>query len=861
MKLDTHYNHLKVEKGRYEHWKKSGYFKSGDTSKPKFSVVIPPPNVTGVLHLGHAWDNTFQDIIARYKKAQGFDVLYLPGMDHAGIATQARIDGRLRERGLSRYDLGREKFLEEAWKWKEEFASTIRSQWAKLGLMLDYDRERFTLDKGLNDAVKHTFVELYNRGYLYLGERIINWDPVFQTALSNIEVIHKDVEGSFYYFKYKLEGSDFYLSVATTRPETMFADVALVINPRDERYTKYLGKNFVNPVNNELIPLIADDYVDLEFGTGVMKCTPAHDANDFKIGERHNLSRPICLNKDATLNERGLELAGLDRFDAREKLVAKMKELDLLIKVEKIVHNVGHSERSDAIIEPYLSKQWFLRMDHFAKKSIEGQKGDDPIRFFPKRFNKTYLNWMEIAEDWCVSRQIWWGHRIPAYYHKETGEIVVSVTPPKDLENYRQDEDVLDTWFSSALWPFSTLDWPNTDSELFKRYYPTDVMVTGYDIIFFWVSRMIFMGLELTNEKPFKDVVIHGLIRDEQGRKMSKSLGNGVDPIEVIAKYGVDSLRYFLAGASTPGQDARYSEARIQASVNYLNKIWNAARFLLLNLPEDFKPGKINHKKLHPVDAFILSRYYETVRKVTSLMDKYELGMASNYLYAFVYDDYCSNYIEMVKVILNSDGDHTNTYNVMYHTLHGILMMIYPYSPFISEEIYLALPNHLDSIMLASYPKASRLRFKREAEEVNTIINLIKEIRNFKSTNNLAPNTKMNLYVADVSFDLTPYLDIIRRLGFINEFKYSDVPIEVTTVSLPKATFGLELDVDRSVLISQLEKEIETLTKEVERSTKLLNNPGFKNKAPASKVAEEEEKARHYAESLALAVDKLTKLR
>ncbi|NLI52069.1 MAG: valine--tRNA ligase, partial [Erysipelotrichaceae bacterium] len=591
MKLDTHYNHLKVEKGRYEHWKKSGYFKSGDTSKPKFSVVIPPPNVTGVLHLGHAWDNTFQDIIARYKKAQGFDVLYLPGMDHAGIATQARIDGRLRERGLSRYDLGREKFLEEAWKWKEEYASTIRSQWAKLGLMLDYDHERFTLDKGLNDAVKHTFVELYNRGYLYLGERIINWDPVFQTALSNIEVIHKDVEGSFYYFKYKLEGSDFYLSVATTRPETMFADVALVINPRDERYTKYLGKNFVNPVNNELIPLIADDYVDLEFGTGVMKCTPAHDANDFKIGERHNLSRPICLNKDATLNERGLELAGLDRFDAREKLVAKMKELDLLIKVEKIVHNVGHSERSDAIIEPYLSKQWFLRMDHFAKKSIEGQKGDDPIRFFPKRFNKTYLNWMEIAEDWCVSRQIWWGHRIPAYYHKETGEIVVSVTPPKDLENYRQDEDVLDTWFSSALWPFSTLDWPNTDSELFKRYYPTDVMVTGYDIIFFWVSRMIFMGLELTNEKPFKDVVIHGLIRDEQGRKMSKSLGNGVDPIEVIAKYGVDSLRYFLAGASTPGQDARYSEARIQASVNYLNKIWNAARFLLLNLPEDFKPG------------------------------------------------------------------------------------------------------------------------------------------------------------------------------------------------------------------------------------------------------------------------------
>ncbi|OQC09745.1 MAG: Valine--tRNA ligase [Tenericutes bacterium ADurb.Bin087] len=861
MKLDTHYNHHKVEKGRYEHWKQCGYFKSGDLTKPKFSVVIPPPNVTGMLHLGHAWDNTFQDIIARYKKAQGFDVLYLPGMDHAGIATQARIEGRLREKGVSRYDLGREKFLEEAWKWKEEYANTIRGQWQKLGLMLDYDRERFTLDKGLNAAVNYTFVELYKRGYLYQGERIINWDPVLQTALSNIEVIHKDVEGAFYYFKYKLVGSDFYLSVATTRPETMFADVALVINPHDKRYTKYLGKKFINPVNNELIPLIADDYVALDFGTGVMKCTPAHDANDFKIGERHNLSRPICLNKDATLNERGLELAGLDRFVAREKLVKKMKELNLLLKIEKIVHNVGHSERSDAVIEPYLSKQWFLRMDHFAQKSIQGQQGDDPVHFYPKRFNKTYLNWMEIAEDWCVSRQIWWGHRIPAYYHKVTGEVVVSATPPQDIENYQQDEDVLDTWFSSALWPFSTLDWPSTDSELFKRYYPTDVMVTGYDIIFFWVSRMIFMGLELTGEKPFKDVVIHGLIRDEQGRKMSKSLGNGVDPIEVIDKYGVDSLRYFLAGASTPGQDARYIEARIQASVNYLNKIWNAARFLLLNLPADFKPSKINHQKLHPVDAFILHRYYETVRKVTTLMDKYELGMASNYLYSFVYDDYCSNYIEMVKVILNKEGDHTNTYNVMYHTLHGILMMIYPYSPFISEEIYLALPSHLDSIMLASYPKASRLRFKSAEQEVTTIINLIKEIRNFKSTNNLAPNTKMNLYVADVDFELKPYLDIISRLGFINEFKRGSVPIAVTRVTLPKGTFGLELDVDRAVLITQLEKEIETLTKEVERSNKLLNNPGFTNKAPASKVAEEQEKARHYAESLALAKDKLNKLR
>lgn len=858
-KLETHYDHKRVEEGRYENWKNKGYFKSGDLTKPKFSMVIPPPNVTGVLHLGHAWDNTFQDIIARYKKAQGYDVFYLPGTDHAGIATQAKIEERLRKNGISRYDLGREKFLEEAWKWKEEYASTIRKQWAKLGLMLDYDHERFTLDEGLNKAVNHTFVTLYERGFLYLGERIINWDPVLETALSNIEVIHKDVKGSFYYFKYKLEGSDFFLSVATTRPETMFADVALVINPKDERYTKYLGKMFINPVNNERIPLIADDYVDKAFGTGVMKCTPAHDANDFKIGERHNLSRPLCINKNGTLNERGLELAGLDRFDARKKLVAKMKDLDLLIKIEKITHNVGHSERSDAIIEPYLSKQWFLRMDYFASESIKQQDGDDPINFFPKRFNKTYLNWMNIAEDWCVSRQIWWGHRIPAYYHKETGAVVVSETPPHDIENYNQDPDVLDTWFSSALWPFSTFGWPYDDT-LVQRYFPTDVMVTGYDIIFFWVSRMIFMAKEMTGKKPFSDVVIHGLIRDESGRKMSKSLGNGVDPQDVINKFGVDSLRYFLATGSTPGQDTRYSEVKMQSSVNYLNKIWNAARFILMNLPTTFNPGEIDHKKLHNIDAFILHRYYETVRKVTSLMDKYELGMASTYLYNFVYDDYCSSYLEMVKVILNAPGDHTNTLNVMYHTLHGILMMIYPYSPFISEEIYLSLPGALESIMLAKYPHTTKTKFNTANNEVNALIDLIREIRNFKATNNLAPNTRMNLYINDAKFSFAPYLDVIKRLGFINEVKEGSMPSDVAFVSLPSAKFGFEVEIDKKALKIKLEAEIKTLENEIARSTKMLSNPGFKLKAPASKVAEEESKAAHYAESLRLAIEKLKKL-
>lgn len=861
-KLDTHYNHLQIEEGRYATWKARGYFASGDLTKPKFSLVIPPPNVTGVLHLGHAWDNTFQDIIARYKKAQGFDVSYLPGMDHAGIATQARIEGHLRaERGVSRYDLGREGFLQEAWKWKEDYAQTIRAQWAKFGLMLDYDHERFTLDQELSKAVNHTFVELYNRGYLYRGERIINWDPVFETALSNIEVIHKDVKGHFYHFKYYLKDSDFFLSVATTRPETMFADVALVVNPQDKRYTHLIGKTFINPVNGEEIPLIADDYVDVEFGTGVMKCTPAHDANDFKIGEKYNLARPVCINKNGTLNALAHEFNGLDRFEGRKKLVAKMKELDLLIKIEEMVHSVGHSERSNAVVEPYLSAQWFLRMDHFAREITKLQNSGNGVNFFPDRFNKTLLNWMDIAEDWCVSRQIWWGHRIPAYYHKETGAVVVRETPPHDAENYTQESDVLDTWFSSALWPFSTFGWPNKDNARFKRYYPTDVMVTGYDIIFFWVSRMMFMGLEMTGEKPFSDVVIHGLIRDEQGRKMSKSLGNGIDPVEVIEKYGADSLRYFLATASTPGQDSRYSEERLQSSVNYLNKIWNAARFTLLNLPEDFVPGAIDYEALTEVDAFILDRYYETVRKVSELMDKYELGLASTYLYNFVYDDFCSNYLEMIKIVLNREGDHTNTYNVMYHTLHGILMMIYPYSPFISEEIYLSLPGALDSIMLASYPSVNDLHFTKAEKEVSEIISLIKEIRNFKNTNGFAPNAKMNLYVRDTTFDYRPYFDILGRLGFIEKFKDENIPPSVAHVSLPSGKFGLEVEVDKELLIANLLKEIATLEAELKRSNGILNNAGFLAKAPAEKIKAEQEKAKHYTESLEVATQKLKSLR
>lgn len=855
MALDKHYDHLLVEQGKYQKWKDSGYFQGGDQSKQKFSIVIPPPNVTGKLHLGHAWDTTFQDIIARYKKAQGFDVLWLPGMDHAGIATQAKIEERLRKTGVSRYDLGREKFLEEAWKWKEEYAANIREQWAKMGLMLDYSRERFTLDEGLNKAVRHVFVELYNRGHMYQGERIINWDPVQETALSNIEVIHKDIQGSFYYFKYFLKDSDFYLEVATTRPETMFADVALVVNPKDKRYTKYVGKTFINPVNKQEIKLIADDYVDISFGTGVMKCTPAHDANDFKIGEKYFLPRPICLNKNGTLNELGGEFNGLDRFVARKALVAKMKEASLLIKIENITHNVGHSERSDAIVEPYLSKQWFLKMDHFASLSIEGQNSEEAVKFYPPRFNKTYLGWMEKAEDWCVSRQIWWGHRIPVYYHNETGEVVVSVDPPKDIENYTQDADVLDTWFSSALWPFSTFGWPEKKADL-ARYYPTDLLVTGYDIIFFWVSRMIFMALEMTGERPFKDIVIHGLIRDEKGRKMSKSLGNGVDPLDVIHQYGVDSLRYFLATNSTPGQDTRYSETKIQSSVNYLNKIWNASRFILMNLPENYSPQSIDYNNVSAIDGYILEKLNVTIARVSKLMDKYDIGLASTYLYNFVYDDFCGSYLEMVKVLLNSEGDHTNTFNVLYHSLHAIIMMIYPYSPFISEELYLSLPGSKESIMLENYPKAHKTKFKSEESKINALITIIKSVRNFKQTNNIAPNEKIDIYVNDLSFSLLPFADYIKRLAFVREIYEIAIPNHLPFALTDVCKVGFASLVSKEEIIAKLDEEISKLKLEVERVNTLLSNPNFVNKAPEAKVKVEQEKAARYTKALEEAEEK-----
>ena len=844
--LAKHYDPKLVEADKYETWKNSGYFTAGDKSKPRFSMVLPPPNVTGKLHLGHAWDTTFQDVIARYKKARGYDVLWLPGMDHAGIATQAVVEAKLRKVGTSRYDLGREAFLVKAWEWKDEYASTIRNQWKQLGLSLDYSRERFTLDESINLAVRKVFVDLYNKGLIYQGERIINWDPAQQTALSNIEVIHKDVKGKFYHFAYvSTTNPDFHLNVATTRPETMFADVCLVINPKDQRYTKYLGQTFINPVNGEALPLIADDYVDIGFGTGVMKCTPAHDANDFIIGEKHHLAMPICINKDGSMNELALEFIGQDRFECRKNLVAKMKANNLLLDVKEHTHNIGHSERSNAIVEPYLSKQWFIKMRPLAEQALANQEGDGKVNFFPKRFNKTFTQWMDKAEDWCISRQLWWGHRIPAYFHKETGEVVVSLEEPKDLENYIQDEDVLDTWFSSALWPFTTLGWPQ-ETEDFKRYFPLDTMVTGYDIIFFWVSRMIFQSLEFTKVAPFKDVVIHGLIRDRNGHKMSKSLGNGIDPIEVIEQYGTDSLRYFLATNSTPGQDSRFIEEKVVSSVNYLNKIWNAARYILMTLPSDYQPQEIDFKSLNNVDKYILTRLDKTVKNVSKYMDKYELGLASNDLYNFVYDDFCSQYLEMSKVNLQNSDNPQKTYDVLYHGLKAIIMMIYPFSPFISEELYLHLPEHKASIMLEDYPTVRKIRANSAEKNTSFVINLIKQIRNFKANNNVAPNEKIDIYLSGLKFNFSPYQAIIKRIAFVNNVTLEEpqeiLPFIVNDGS--KMSFKVLIDVVE--LKRQLEAEMVKLQGELSRSEAMLNNASFLAKAPAAKVKAEQDKFDNY---------------
>ncbi len=858
MNLEKRYDFKKVEEGKYQRWKKKGYFLAGDLSKPKYSIVIPPPNVTGKLHIGHSIDNTFQDIACRYKKAKGYDVLYLPGTDHAGIATQAKVDAKLFEEGKTRFDLGRAGFLKEAFKWTKEYQKHIHEQWAKMGLMLDYSKERFTLDEGFSKAVYKVFKMLYDEGLIYRGERIVNYDPKMKTALSNVEVIYKKEKGYFYYFKYKVVGEDKYLEVATTRPETMFGDTCVIVNPKDKRYASFLNKFVVNPANNEKIPVIADEYVDMEFGTGAMKCTPAHDPNDFILGKKHKMDFILCMNIDGTMNEKALHYKGMNNLECREKLVEEIKRNGNLIKIEEIEHDVAHSERSDATVEPILSKQWFVKMKPLASKVLKNEKSKDATKFFPKRFQKTLISWMENCDDWCISRQLWWGHQIPAYYNKKTGEIVVDEKAPDNSKNRVQDEDVLDTWFSSALWPFATFGWPE-NTELYKRYYPIDCMITGYDIIFFWVARMYFQGLHFTKKKPFENVVIHGLVRDVHGRKMSKTLGNGIDPLDVIDKYGVDSLRYFLATTASPGQDMRYDEEKVKSSSNYLNKIWNSARYILMKCEElKVKNISIDKKKLNLVDKYILTKLEEAIKSITTKMDSYEFGVASSNLYNFVYDDFCSFYIEMSKVSLNSDNK--NVLAVLLHCLKSIIMMIYPFSPFIAEELYLNLPNHLDSIMLESYPTYDKeLVFKASIKKIEALIKTIEFVRSYKVNNGLAPNHEITLNIVGEDFDKT-LIEYLKRFTFAKEIKKDSNLTSLTFVAISNTIIYVIDEQNNSKVLETLNKKREQLLAEVKRSEAILNNKSFIEKAPKQKVDLEKEKYNNYKNELELIDQKIKNL-
>ena len=861
--LEKRYDPHQVEEGKYENWKSKGYFTAGDKSKIPYTIVIPPPNVTGKLHIGHAWDTTIQDIIARYKRLQGFDMLYLPGMDHAGIATQAKVMQKLVNNGVDVTKITREEFLKWAWAWKDEYADNIHKQWAKMGISLDYTRERFTLDEGLNYAVRTVFVTLYNKGLIYQGERIINWDPVQQTALSNIEVIHQDDPGKMFYFRYPIVGEKDSLIVATTRPETMFGDVCVVVNPNDENLKKYIGKKVINPANGDELPVIGDDYVEIGFGTGAMKCTPAHDPNDFIIGKKYGFPMPIIFNKDATMNEKCGKYCGLDRFECRKALVEDIKAAGNFVKTEDIVHPVGHSERNNCVVEPMLSKQWFVKMRPLAEQSLKNQDSETKVNFVPERFEKVFTSWMENVEDWCVSRQLWWGHRIPAYYNKNTGEVRVSMDAPEDMENWEQESDVLDTWFSSALWPFSTLGWPNKTEDL-ERYFPTDCLVTGYDIIFFWVSRMIFQSLEMTKQRPFKNVVIHGLVRDELGRKMSKSLGNGVDPMDVIEQYGADALRYFLTTNSTPGQDMRYIDEKVQAASNYLNKIWNSARYVLSILPEEFAPKALDKKEFAPLDQWIINRLEETIKNVTANMDKYDFNAASTHLYNFVYDDFCGQYLEMSKVALNSDDEKAKeiTNQILYFVLKNIILLIYPYTPFIAEEMYLNIPAHKDSVMLEKYPIYDESLVDSSSEgQVNVLFSMIKDVRNYKIENKLAPNAKLELkiklkinvfddfvtYLKRFTFSDVEFVDALENKGDINVYN--------------EGSMLIKNEAGKEDLIKKLEKDIETIKSEIFRCEKMLGNPGFVSKAPAEKIALEKNKLEQHKENLEELEAKLASLK
>ena len=871
--LSSKYNPQEVEAGRYQEWLEKDLFKpSGDKKAKPYSIVIPPPNVTGKLHLGHAWDTTLQDMIIRQKRMQGYDTLWLPGMDHAGIATQAKVEAKLQEQGISRYDLGREKFVEQVWDWKEEYATHIREQWGKLGISVDYSRERFTLDEGLSKAVRKVFVSLYEKGLIYRGEYIINWDPKARTALSDIEVIHKDVEGAFYHMTYELADGSGTVEIATTRPETMLGDTAVAVHPDDERYQHLIGKNVILPIVNKEIPVVADTYVDMEFGTGVVKITPAHDPNDFEVGNRHDLPRVNVMNEDGTMNELAGKYAGMDRFEARKAIVKELEELGRLVKIEKMVHSVGHSERTGVVVEPRLSTQWFVKMAPLAKRAIENQETEDAVEFYPPRFNQTFLRWMENVHDWVISRQLWWGHQIPAWYHKETGEMYVGMEAPADSENWVQDSDVLDTWFSSALWPFSTMGWPDTENEDFKRYFPTNTLVTGYDIIFFWVSRMIFQSLEFTDSRPFKNVLIHGLIRDEQGRKMSKSLGNGIDPMEVIEKYGADALRWFLSNGSAPGQDVRFSYEKMDAAWNFINKIWNASRFVLMNV-EGMSAADLHLEGQKSVaDRWILTRLNETIEKVTNLFDRFEFGEAGRNLYNFIWDDFCDWYIEMSKETLYGDNPEAKRMNqaVLVYVLDNIVRLLHPIMPFVTEEIFSKLPTTTGSIVVASYPEVNEFSDESAAEGMEILKEVIRAVRNIRAEVNTPLSKAVTLLIQANDEKVQAFLTA--NQNYIMRFCNPDELVIATELAVPDmamsqvitgATIYLPLAnlINLTEEIARLEKELAKLDGEVKRVQGKLANERFVSKAPQAVVDQERAKEADYLEKQQAVAQRIAQLK
>ncbi len=869
--LPKTYDPSKVEDRIYDNWVKNEYFEAQpDSKKEPYTIVIPPPNVTGQLHMGHALDETLQDILIRYKRMKGFAALWIPGTDHAGIATQIKVEAELRKEGLTRYDLGREKFLEKVWDWKHNYGNRIINQLKKLGSSCAWSRERFTMDEGCSEAVKEVFVKLYQKDLIYQGSKIINWCPHCITALSDAEVEYAEQDGNFWHIKYPVKDSDQFVEIATTRPETLFGDTAVAVNPKDERYKDLIGKTLILPLVGREIPVVADEYVDKEFGTGCVKITPAHDPNDFEVGARHNLEQIKVMNDDATMNKYAGKYCGMDRYECRKAMIADLEEQGLLVKVVPHKHNVGQCYRCSTTVEPIISKQWFVKMEPLAKPAIEVVK-NGTVKFVPDRFSKTYLNWMENVHDWCISRQLWWGHRIPAFYCDDCGKTTVCKEVidkcPHCGGSVKQDPDVLDTWFSSALWPFSTLGWPNSNED-FEYFYPTATLVTGYDIIFFWVARMIFSALEQTGKAPFEHVFIHGIVRDSQGHKMSKSLGNGIDPLEVIAEYGADALRFTLATGNSPGNDMRYYKERVEASRNFANKIWNASRFLLMNMDID-SVELPDESELKTEDKWILSVFNRVAKEVGENIDKFELGVAVSKLYDFIWDNYCDWYIELVKPRLYAkDESCAAAQKVLAYVLANSLKLLHPFMPFITEEIFSYLPTGQESIMISKWPEYdSKLCFEADEKKMELIMNAISEIRNIRTQMNVVPSKKAKVIVVAENPDMWVGSEIFfEKLASASETviqgNKDGIDENAVTGVVEGAELFIPLDelVDKEKELARLNDEKKRLEAEIKRVEGKLNNPGFVAKAPEKVVNEEKEKGEKYKQMLQKVIESIKKL-